>query len=343
MSPTRPVRSRTVRLAALTLVAGLTLAGCSDDGGPVSGDSLQVVQDPERAEPAESPATDVEPAGEVVPADGNVTALAASGGTLAVAVEGENAVQLHDLAEPGDPRTVSLPGEVASLRTIDDRIVAAMPDADAFARIDPDSGEARTVEVDGGPAAVAERGDETLVALRDDQTVQVLDAQDRPTRAIGGELYSADDVLVADGGAVVLDKLRTAAFSLDLDDDAIGEGLRAGQGAAMADTDEFGRVLVTDARNGALLAFDAEPLLLRQHHPVEGGAYGVAYDAERDVAWVTLTERNEVVGYSMRGGQPEEKFRLPTVRQPNSVTVDDRTSQVVVGSAAEEGIQVIEP
>lgn len=360
--PARRLRSVT----ALLVVAGLTLAGCSDSGGG-GGDELQVVQNPKRATPVASPPTTERPAGRVVGVDGDVTALASADGILAVALDsngdtegnggkdsgagkGSNGtdsngtVQLHDLREPRSaPRTVSLPGAVTSLRTIGDEVVAAMPDADAFARIDPTSGKAETVEVDGGPSGVAAIGDETLVALRDGKAVQVLDAQDRPTRTIRGELYSADDVLAADGGAVVLDKLRTAAFSVDLDDDTVSEGLRAGQGAANADTDEYGRVLVTDVRNGALLAFDADPLLLRQRLPVDGGPYGVAYDARRDVAWVTLTERNEVVGYSIRGGQPEEKFRLPTVRQPDSVTVDERTSQVVIGSAAEEGIQVITP
>jgi hypothetical protein len=58
---------------------------------------------------------------------------------------------------------------------------------------------------------------------------------------------------------------------------------------------------------------------------------------------VTLTERNEVVGYDVRGGEPVEKYRFPTVRQPNSVTVDEQSGRVVVGSAAGEGTQVITP
>ncbi|MBB3050912.1 hypothetical protein FHS23_001935 [Prauserella isguenensis] len=338
----RPGPARTRRLAALAITSALVLTGCSDTGA--GGDQLQVVEDPERASAAPSPATAEEPAGRVVPADSDVTDLAAADGTLAAALAGEDAVQLHDLDEPeADPRTVPLPGEADSLRTIDGTIVATMPDAGAFARIDVATGKAEVVDVDGAPTGVAADGERTLVALRDAKAVQVLDAHDSPVGTVRDDLYSADDVLVAGGGAVVLDRLRTAVFSLDLADDTIGEGLRAGQGAADATTDEYGRVLVTDARNGALLAFDTDPLLLRQRQPVPGGAYGVAYDAKRHVAWVTLTERNEVVGYDVRGGQPEEKFRLPTVRQPDSVTVDERTSQVIIGSAAEEGIQVITP
>lgn len=341
-TPRRRGPGRGRRLAALAITSALVLTGCS--GGGAGGDELQVVANPERASAATSPATTQQPAGRVVPAAGDITDVATANGTLATALAGERGVQLHDLDNPGaKPRTVSLPGEVTSLRTINDTVVATMPDASAFARIDVAAGDAEVVDVDGAPAGVAADGNRTLVALRDAKAVQVLDADDRPVRTVRDELYSADDVLVADGGAVVLDQLRTAVFSLDLADHTLGEGLRAGQGAADATTDEYGRVLVTDARNGALLAFDTDPLLLRQRHPVPGGAYGVAYDSKRHVAWVTLTERNQVVGYDVRGGQPKEKFRLPTVRQPDSVTVDERTSQVVIGSAAEEGIQVITP
>jgi len=69
----------------------------------------------------------------------------------------------------------------------------------------------------------------------------------------------------------------------------------------------------------------------------------IAYDPARSLAWVTLTERNEVVGFDVRGGEPAEKYRFPTVRQPNSITVDERTARVFVGSATGEGIQVIQP
>ena len=58
---------------------------------------------------------------------------------------------------------------------------------------------------------------------------------------------------------------------------------------------------MTDTRGGALLAFSLDPLLLRQNYPVPGAPYAIAYDRERDLAWVTLTETNEVVGYDVAG------------------------------------------
>ncbi|GLZ28244.1 hypothetical protein Lesp02_04340 [Lentzea sp. NBRC 105346] len=134
-----------------------------------------------------------------------------------------------------------------------------------------------------------------------------------------------------------LDRLRSAVFEQG------GAGLRAGDGATNAVTDRFGRLLVVDTRGGELMAFSTNPLLMRQRFPVPGAPYGIAYDAKRDLAWITLTERNEVVGLYVAGGEPIEKYRFATVRQPNTVTTDEASGRVYVASAVNGGIQVISP
>lgn len=331
------MRTRVVTLLALLL---LPLAACSEQGG---GDELQVVENPQAAVAPDSPRPSVAPEGRVLPAPGAVGAMATDpdSGTLAVAVTEPAAVLLYDLdGLDTPPRSVSLPAPARDLTVSGGTLVAALPDAGRIARIQLPGGELTTVAVKGVPAGVAVDGDRTLVALRERKGVAVLRG-DRVSGTITDGLYSADDVLVADGAAVVLDRERTAVFALDVAGGSIGEGLRAGQGATNAVVDSFGRVFVVDTRRGALLAFSADPLLLRQRYPVPGGAYGLAYDPRRHLIWVTLTRRNEVVAFDVRGGEPEEKYRYPTVRQPNSVTVDERTSRVVIGSAAGEGIQVI--
>jgi DNA-binding beta-propeller fold protein YncE len=123
----------------------------------------------------------------------------------------------------------------------------------------------------------------------------------------------------------------------------MGAGLRAGDGATNAVTDRYGRILVVDTRGGELLAFGADPVFLRQRYPVPGGIYGIAYDGAHELAWVTLTERNEVVGFDVAGGEPVERHRFPTVHQPNAVAADPGTGRVFVASADGEGIQVIGP
>ncbi|SFB57119.1 hypothetical protein SAMN05216266_120114 [Amycolatopsis marina] len=332
-----------VPLVAIGLACALVLSGCSEvkEGG---GDALQVVADPVAATAAVSPATTAEPEGTVLPAE-KVTALAVDSGsrTLAVAVQQPPSVLLHDLDAPGaKPRTVSLPGQAASLAVQEGQFVASVPGAGSVVWFEPSGTTVRTAEVAGAPVASASHDGRSLVAVRDRKAIEVLDGE-TVTKTISGELYSADQVVTAGGHTVVLDRLRTALFEVDVEAGTVDVGLRAGQGATNAVADPFGRVLVTDTRAGSLLAFSTEPLLLRQRYPVPGGVYAIASDAKRKLAWVTLTGRNEVVGFDLRGGEPEEKYRFPTVRQPNSVAVDDRTGQVVVGSAAGEGIQVIAP
>jgi DNA-binding beta-propeller fold protein YncE len=140
---------------------------------------------------------------------------------------------------------------------------------------------------------------------------------------------------------VQLDRLRSAVF--DRDGDKNGAGLRAGDGATNAVADEYDRVLVVDTRGGELMAFSVNPLIMRQRYPVPGAPYGIAYDAKRDIAWVTLTEKNEVVGFHVAGGEPVEKYRFATVRQPNSVATDEASGRVYVASGDNGGIQVISP
>jgi DNA-binding beta-propeller fold protein YncE len=178
------------------------------------------------------------------------------------------------------------------------------------------------------------------VSLPKERAVAVV-KDERIQRMITGDLMSADQVLSTGKGAVVLDRLRNAVFELDVPRGAVTEGLRAGKGATNAVTDRFGRVLVADTRGGALLAFSINPLLLRQNYPVAGAPYGITYDPERDIVWMTLTKTNEVVGYEVAGEQPEERYRFPTVSQPNTVAVDPSTGRVIVASGTGDGIQVI--
>ncbi|MFD4636610.1 YncE family protein [Lentzea sp. NPDC058436] len=148
------------------------------------------------------------------------------------------------------------------------------------------------------------------------------------------------------GRNVELDRLRSAVFEMTTDDkgaEARGTGLRAGDGATNGVADRFGRLLVVDTRGGEFIAFSIDPLIMRQRYPMPGTPYGIAYDGKRDIAWITLTERNEVVGLDVAAGEPAEKYRFPTVRQPNTVSVDQESGRVTVTSGDNGGVQVISP
>ncbi len=309
------------------------VGGCAKSDEP--NDPLQVAATLVAATPATSPDQSATPAGTVLPLTGNATALAFTGGVLAVAVQDPPSVQLYALPDTA-PRTVALPGPAARLTTAGDRVEATVPTSGVVLSINTADATTTSRSVDGGPVDVATLGDQPVVAQRDARSVRIGDRQ-------VGPVTSPDQVLVVGDHIVVLDRLRSAVFDLDPATDNLGAGLRAGDGATNAVTDRFGRVLVTDTRGGELLAFTADPLIMRQRYPVPGGPYGLAYDPRTDLAWVTLTEKNEVVAYHVAGGEPVEKFRFATVRQPDSVAVDPGSGRVFIASADGQGIQVISP
>ncbi|WP_410670227.1 YncE family protein [Amycolatopsis sp. cmx-4-68] len=335
-------RFAAVSWIAIPLAGVLVLSGCSS--AKSDGDDLQIVANPVAAQPAVSPAVTVPPAGQVLPG-GAVSAVAvdAKTSTLVVAVSQPPSLRLYDLnALASPPVNMPLYGTVSRLSVTPGRVEIAEPNPGVVQQLSLPDRTLTETKTGGKPVSSIVFGADRLVAMGAAKDIQVLPAAG-PARTIGGQLYSADDVVDTGDGVVVLDRLRTAVFSVDVAGGKVGEGLRAGDGAANAVADSYGRVLVTDARAGALLAFSAGPLLLRQRFPVPGGVYGIAYDAKRSLAWVTLTGRNEVVGFDVRGGEPVEKYRFPTVRQPDSVGVDEQTGRVLVGSAAGEGTQVIQP
>lgn len=333
------------RLVAVVLGCCAAVSTACSSSEP--GDELMVSDDPAAATAARSPAATAEPAGTVRALSGTPTSMIVDARTrlLAVAVDEPPAVLLYrfddgELAEP--TATIPLPGpaDALTLARPGGPLLAAAGSSGELVRIMLPGGQTAPAPISGEPVSATDVDDRTLVAVRDRKAVAVLGG-DKIRRMISGGLLSADQVLSTGEDAVVFDRLRNALFALDVRAGTVDEGLRAGEGSTNAVTDRFGRVLVADTRGGALLAFSLDPLLMRQRYPVAGAPYGIAYDPERDLAWVTLTARNEVVGFDVAGGQPEEKYRFPTVEQPNNVAVDPISGRVIVASATGKGIQVI--
>jgi DNA-binding beta-propeller fold protein YncE len=323
------------KVAVLLMVCAAVGSGCSSNE---PSDELMVTDHPVAATPAVSPPATVTPAGAVTALADDVSAMAfePKSGTLAVATK--NTVQLYHLGDTLEPAE-SVPFAAESLTVDGGAFLAA--GANEVVRLTPRDGRTSpAASFRGTPVSATTLDGRTLVAVRDERAVAVV-KDERVQRMITGDMMSADQVVSTGKGAVVLDRLRNAVFELDVPGGDVAQGLRAGLGATNAVADRYGRVLVTDTRGGALLAFSLDPLLMRQNYPVPGAPYGIAYDRERDIAWVTLTKKNEVVGYDVAGEQPKEKYRFPTVSQPNTVAVDPSTGRVIVASGTGDGIQVI--
>ena len=321
---------RTASVGALVATVAV-LAACSGDGVQ----PLVPV-----AAPATAPQPTTTPAGEVLPAAA-VRTLAVDPATRTLAVAAEDRVLLFGLDDPGAAvREVPLAGPAAALTVTGNALLVAVPEAASVTEIRLPEGIPRErTGLDGRVRAAVTVGNRTVVALGNSVAVREADGS---VRTIGGFAGAAELVPVGDR-VVVLDRERTSLTLLDPAAGEAGPALRVGDGATRAVGDRFGRILVLDTREGELLVAAGDPLLLRQRYPVPGSPYGLGYDPQRDLAWITLTARNEVVGLDVAGGEPVERYRFPTVQQPDSVAVDPRTGQVFVGSASGAGLQVIDP
>src|SRR5699024_11468262 len=77
---------------------------------------------------------------------------------------------------------------------------------------------------------------------------------------------------------------------------------------------EDGTILVSDTLGERLMVYTSEDVV-RQHQfgPVDGSPWGVAWDKERQIAWVTTTDNNLRQGFKISTGVPELVTTLNTV------------------------------
>ncbi|MGP4018907.1 YncE family protein [Saccharopolyspora sp. 5N708] len=324
-----------MRRLVITCLTATLLTGCGMD---TASDPLQVTDNLTAATPATAPPTTTPPAGTVRPAPPVQLAAFDSDTHTLVLASGPNLI----LTDPrtNTQRTVTLPSAPADLHTERGQLIAALPDTNLVTRVDLRTATAQSTPVPGGPVdAVDLDANRMAVALRDTATVTVLQ-NGKPT-ATADKIQGPAQLLPATDGIYVLDRLTTALTPINPTTGAKGAGLRAGQGATNAITDRYRRIIAIDTRGQELVAFSTDPLVMKQRYPVPGAPYGLAYDPTRDLAWVTLTATNQLVGYNIAGGEPQERYRLPTINQPNSVAVDPDSGEIYIASANGAGYQVV--
>ncbi|GAA4833532.1 hypothetical protein [Saccharopolyspora rosea] len=326
-----------MRRLVITCLAATLLTGCGTND---ASDPLQVTDRLVAATPATAPPVTTPPAGTVLPTPPTrLTAYDPDTHTLVLA--GTHDLTLLD-TRTRTTRTTTLPGTPAGLRTEAGHALAALPDQDQLARIDLRTAAVTTTPVHGGPVdAVDLDAHRTAVALRTTHAVTIL--RDGQPQTTTDKFQGPAQLLPVGHDVNVLDRLATSLTPVDPTTGDKGAGLRAGEGATNAVTDRYQRILAVDTRGQSLLAFSVDPLINKQRYPVPGAPYALAYDPHRDLAWVTLTATNQVVGYDIAGGEPQERYRFPTVGQPNSVAVDPDTGEVYIASANGDGTQVVKP
>jgi hypothetical protein len=304
----------------LLFLAGVLALTACDAGAPVSH------PDATMPTPTWAPAPSVAPAGTTTPVPERPTGVAI--GPQIAAISEKSAFVLPEAtrsATAGPPR--SIVAVAGGFRVVAGSAVQNLP-----------GGPAWTLPAEGGAIAVPRDADWTAVALPARGDVIILSPTGATLRTIhtGGR----PSALAADKSRIaVVDASESSITVFDAATGARQEALRAGDGAVTVAAAGGGRFAVIDARDGELLVFDTGPLILRQRHPVPGGAWAAAYDAGRGVLWVTLTQRNEVVGFDLGGGAPREAGRHPTVQLPLAVAVDPATGALAVAGSGGTGAQ----
>jgi hypothetical protein len=340
---------RTAQRRFVGLVISLALvAGCSANPLDSTPPTIEV------AHPAASPPVSQHPAGTVRPLAEHAAATVFDDGTrqLAVLTPGADPAAPASVTVFGQarvaPKVIALPGPATAL-TDDGRGTAYLAARGGYFVADLAGGHATRVQVADSESvdftAIARRADGKLVLGSADGAVYTL-----ATPAPGGaaaatvenrkKIFARVDVLVAQGTTtVVLDRGQTSVTTIGADGRA-AQSLRAGEGATTMAADPVGRVLVADTRGGQLLVYGVDPLILRQAYPVRQAPYGVA--GSGNLAWVSQTASNMVIGYDLSTGIPVEKVRYPTVQQPNSLAFDEASDTLYVASGSGAGVQVIE-
>ncbi|HWT48574.1 MAG TPA: hypothetical protein VN255_08365 [Mycobacterium sp.] len=308
----------------------------------------------EPAHAAESPPVSQNPAGAVRPLGGHAAAAVFDSSThqLAVLAPGADPAAPANMTVFGDPhiapRVIVLPGPATAL-TGDGRGTAYLATRGGYFVVDLSSGHtAQVTVVDARQAeftAIAQRADAKLVLGSADGAVYTLASQSpggvgTATISSRNKIFARVDSLVTQGNTtVVLDRGQTSVTTIGADG-RVEQSLRAGEGATTLAADPLGRVLVADTRGGELLVYGVDPLMLRQAYPVRQAPYGLA--GSRELAWVSQTAANDVIGYDLSTGIPVERVRYPTVQQPNSLAFDEASDTLYVVSGSGAGVQVIE-
>ncbi|WP_077090737.1 hypothetical protein [Mycobacterium rhizamassiliense] len=327
------------------------IAGCSSN--PLSTAPRTI--EPARA--ADSPPVSQNPAGSVRPLAGHAAAAVFDDGThqLAVLTPGPDPAAPAGLTvvgqAPAEPRSIALPGPATAL-TGDGRGTVYLSSRGGYLAADLSTGHVERVAVADAAqvdfTAIARRADGKLVLGSADGAVYVLTARtpDGGSAAVEGrnKIFARVDYLATQGNTtVVLDRGQTSVTTIGADGRA-EQALRAGEGATTMTADPLGRVLVADTRGGELLVYGCcsprTPLILRQAYPVRGAPYGLA--GSRQLAWVSQTASNAVIGYDLSTGIPVEKVHYPTVQQPNSLAFDEAADTLYVVSGSGAGVQIIE-
>jgi len=316
-----------------SLILLFLVAGCAEN--PLAATPRTI----EPARPADSPPASQNPAGALRPLACDAMTAMFDGGTHQLVVLCPSSIAVFG-APQVPPRVIELRTRATAL-TGDDHGTVYLAVRGGYLVLHLAGGDPESVGV-----ADAATADFTAIARRADGKLELGSADGAVYTVSSGvvenrnKIFSRVDAVAAQGNTtVVLDRGQTSVTTIGADGH-VEQALRAGEGATTLAADPRGRVLVADTRGGQLLVYGIGPLILRQAYPVRQAPYGLA--GSRDLAWISQTASNVVIGYDLSTGIPVEKVRYPTVQQPNTLAFDEASDTLYVVSGSGAGVQVIE-
>lgn len=329
-------------------MGGVLATGCGAGGSTTPHASATASARTDVPEPARAPALTASPAGRVVPLAGEPEGLAVceQDGLAAVGVRSPDGVALVDLATgavrrvvklPGAPRHLALAGPggpvLAPAEQVGELYQLSLPDGAVLAttRVGRQPHDAAAA---GSTIFVGNEYSDTVSLVRGGRQVAVLPAPVQP----GGVAASPDGAVVV---VVGVRGRRIQAYTAD------GRPLGTapcGVGPTHVCAGTAGLFYVADTEGDAVLVYQVTANGIAQvgRAPTAGRApYGIAFDATRDLLYVTLTADNALQSFRASGASLVPDRSWPTVRQPNSVGVEQRTGQVLVTGTADNRLQFI--
>ncbi|MGI9048554.1 MAG: Vgb family protein [Rubrobacteraceae bacterium] len=301
-------------------------------------------------EPADSPPLKEKPAGKVIDVGSLPEGLVADPktGLVAVGLRNPDQLALVDSKTGKLVRKVKLSGSARHLgllasggpvlvpaETSDSLVQVSLPEGKIVSETPVDNYPHNVASAPNGRIFVISEARSTASMVENRKVVEKIKVPANP----GGGAVTKSGLL----GAVGVRGLALGVYKADTLD-SLGF-LDAGKGPTHVAAGPDDRFYVTDTRGGVVLVYQTRPELKQVARiSLPGGSpYGIAVDTQRKHLWVTLTAKNRLIEYDLRDGSPRQVASYPTVRQPNSVTVNPATGRVFVAGRTEGVLQMIDP
>ena len=332
-----PTRWRTIYAI---LLAGIVATGCA----------RTPVRRTDTPEPAIAPPESKAPAGRLVaiPGGGDPegSVVDPSTNTLAVALRHPDGVTLFDLPTASVRRFVALDGAPRHLQLAapGGPLLAPAEGSDHLFRVNLPGGDVEpAVPVGRQPHDVAPAGGAVFVGDELADTVHIV--RGSTSTVVGAPTQPGGVAASGDGQNVFVVGVRGREIEQITAAGRIVGRSPCGVGPTHVRSARNGLSYVADTQGDALLIFAAGRHGPRQVGRIHTGGrpYGLAVDSRRHEVFVTLTATNQLRSFRITGRHLRPDRTWPTARQPNDVTVDERSGQAIVTGTAASVLEFIDP